>query len=63
MDFKLAAEQIAIRDAAREFARKEIAPVAHEYDEQHIFPRDLVEKMGDLGFFGCLIPEAYGGTW
>jgi glutaryl-CoA dehydrogenase (non-decarboxylating) len=62
MDFKLAAEQIAIRDAAREFARKEIAPVAHEYDEQHIFPRDLVEKMGDLGFFGCLIPEAYGGT-
>lgn len=62
MDFELSKEHKAIRDAAREFAQKEIAPVAHEYDQRHHFPRDLVDKMGELGFFGCLIPEEYGGT-
>lgn len=62
MDFKLSKEHLAIRDAAREFAEKEIAPVAHEFDMKHYFPREIIRKMGDLGFFGCLIPEEYGGT-
>jgi glutaryl-CoA dehydrogenase (non-decarboxylating) len=62
VDFKLPKEQKDIRDAARDFAQKEIAPVAHEYDEKHFFPRDIVTKMGELGFFGCLIPEEYEGT-
>jgi glutaryl-CoA dehydrogenase (non-decarboxylating) len=62
MDFEISGELKAVRDAAREFAQKEIAPVAHEYDHSHHFPRDIVTKMGDLGFFGCLIPEEYGGT-
>jgi glutaryl-CoA dehydrogenase (non-decarboxylating) len=62
MDFELTKEHKAIRDAAREFAQKQIAPVAHEYDQTHHFPRDLISKMGELGFFGCLIPEEYGGT-
>ncbi|NVM26526.1 MAG: acyl-CoA dehydrogenase family protein [Desulfobacterales bacterium] len=62
MDFELSKEHRAIRDAAREFAQKEIAPVAHEHDRNHHFPRDIISKMGELGFFGCLIPEEYGGT-
>jgi glutaryl-CoA dehydrogenase (non-decarboxylating) len=62
VDFQLSKEHKAIRDAAKEFSQKEIAPVAHEYDEKHFFPRDIVTKMGELGFFGCLIPEEYEGT-
>ena len=62
MDFELSEENRAIQETVRQFAQKEIAPVAHEYDEQGIFPRDIVNKMGQLGFFGCLIPEEYGGT-
>ena len=62
MDFKLSEEQQAIKELARDFAAKEIMPVAEEYDRNHVFPRDLVKKMGELGFFGTLIPEEYGGT-
>ena len=62
MDFQLSKEHRDIQEAARDFAQKEIAPVAHEYDEKHYFPRDIVNKMGELGFFGCPIPEEYGGT-
>ena len=62
MDFELSEENRAIQETVRQFAQKEIAPVAHEYDEKGIFPRDIVNKMGQLGFFGCLIPEEYGGT-
>ena len=62
MDFKLSEEQQAIKELARNFAEKEIIPVADAYDRDHVFPRDLVKKMGELGFFGTLIPEEYGGT-
>jgi glutaryl-CoA dehydrogenase (non-decarboxylating) len=62
MDFELSKEHRDIQDAAKDFAQKEIAPVAHEYDENHYFPRDMINKMGELGFFGCPIPEEYGGT-
>jgi len=62
MNFELSGEHRAIQEAARKFAQKEIAPIAHEYDEQALFPRDIVNKMGEMGFFGCLIPEEYGGT-
>jgi glutaryl-CoA dehydrogenase (non-decarboxylating) len=62
MDFKLSEEQQAIKEMARNFAEREIVPVADGYDRNHVFPRDLVKKMGELGFFGTLIPEEYGGT-
>lgn len=62
MNFKLSEEHEAIRNMARNFAEKEIMPVADEYDRQNIFPRDMIKKMGELGFFGTLIPEEYGGT-
>ncbi len=62
MDFELNEEQKAIQEMARKFADTEIAPFADKWDEEHHFPRDVVLKMGDLGFFGCIIPEEYGGT-
>lgn len=62
MDFDLDEELQAIQQAAREFAEKEIAPTVDEDDRAHRFRRDLVRKMGELGFFGCVVPEEYGGT-
>jgi alkylation response protein AidB-like acyl-CoA dehydrogenase len=46
---------------ASEFARKEIAPRVAEYDEAEHMPRDILDKMAGLGFFGGVIPEEYGG--
>lgn len=62
MDFKLSEELIAVKNLAREFAEKEIAPNADKNDREHTFRRDLVSKMGEMGFYGCLIPEEYGGS-
>lgn len=62
MDFHLSEHHLQIKQAAREFAEKEIAPYADKWDEEHHFPRDIISKMGEMGFFGCIIPEEYGGT-
>jgi alkylation response protein AidB-like acyl-CoA dehydrogenase len=51
-----------IRDAAREFAQKEIAPIAPHFDETGEFPMDTVKKMGGLGLMGVEVPEEYGGA-
>jgi alkylation response protein AidB-like acyl-CoA dehydrogenase len=50
-----------IVELARDFAAEHIAPFAAEWDREKRFPRDVVRKMGELGFFGMLIPEAYDG--
>ena len=57
MEFELSEELIAVRDLAREFAEKEIAPTAAKDDKEQNFRPDLVKKMGDLGFYGSIIPE------
>jgi len=62
MDFELSDELTAVRDLAREFAEKEIAPTAAQDDKEHKFRKDLVKKMGELGFYGAVIPESYGGS-
>lgn len=62
MEFELSEELIAVRDLAREFAEKEIAPSAARDDKEKNFRLDLVRKMGELGFYGTVIPEAYGGN-
>jgi glutaryl-CoA dehydrogenase (non-decarboxylating) len=62
MDFELSEELAAVRDLAREFAEKEIAPTAARDDKEKNFRRDLVAKMGELGFYGSVIPETYGGN-
>ena len=58
MDFDLSDELIAVRDLAREFAEKEIAPTAAKDDKEKNFRGDLVKKMGELGFYGTMIPES-----
>lgn len=62
MDFALSDEHVMLRDAVRKFAEKEIAPFADKWDEEHHWPRDIVLKMGEMGLFGAIIPEQYGGT-
>ena len=58
----LTAEHEMIRQAARDFARKEIAPIAAEHDETGEFPTDTIRKMGALGLMGIEVPEEYGGA-
>ena len=62
IDFSLTEEQKAIRDAAREFARKEIDPLVEELDETQTFPKELFAKIGELGFLGIIFPEELGGS-
>jgi len=62
MDFELSDDLIAVRDVAREFAEKEIAPSAAKDDRERNFRGDLVKKMGELGFYGTMIPDLYGGN-
>jgi alkylation response protein AidB-like acyl-CoA dehydrogenase len=54
-------DQRTIRDLAREFARNEIAPYIAEWDEKAHFEPSIVQKMGELGFLGMLIPEEFDG--
>ncbi len=51
-----------IRQAAREFAQKEIDPIAAEFDESGEFPHETIRKMGEMGFMGIEVPEQYGGA-
>ena len=62
MDFAPSAEHEAFRRVVRAFAEAEIAPFAEEWDRTHEFPVDTVRKMGDLGLFGLMFPEEYGGS-
>ncbi len=60
--FELSKEHEDFRRVVREFALAEVAPHAQEWDEQHRFPTELVPKMGDLGLFGLVVPEEFGGA-
>ncbi|WP_116106433.1 acyl-CoA dehydrogenase family protein [Lewinella sp. IMCC34191] len=51
-----------IRQSARDFAQSHIRPHVMEWDEKQFFPRELFTKMGEYGFLGVLVPEAYGGS-
>ncbi len=62
MDFKLTELQTMIRDTARDFAEKELKPIAAKIDEESRFPEEIVKNMGELGLMGVYIPEEYGGT-
>jgi glutaryl-CoA dehydrogenase (non-decarboxylating) len=62
MDFKLSKDLEMLRDAVREFAAKKIAPNADEWDAKHYLPyKEVMKPMGELGFFGTVIPEEYNG--
>ncbi len=61
-DFGLSEEQKLLRQNIREFAVNEIAPVAQQLDETETFSVELTKKMADMGLFGIVIPEEYGGS-
>jgi alkylation response protein AidB-like acyl-CoA dehydrogenase len=60
--FPFTEEHEMIRQAARDFAQNEIAPIAAEHDESGEFPKKTVKKMGEMGFMGIETPEKYGGS-
>lgn len=60
--FVTAPEHLMIRDTAREFATKEIAPIAAHFDALEEFPIETIRKMGRMGFMGIEVPEQYGGA-
>ncbi len=62
MNFELTPEQAQIRAVAREFAEAELGEKIAPYDERHEFPREIVAKLGPLGFMGVLVPPEYGGA-
>ena len=62
MDFALSREHEMLQKAIREFMKKKVAPQVDEWDANHHFPyEEAVKPMGELGFFGTVIPEEYGG--
>ena len=62
MTYELSREHEEFRRSVREFAEAEIAPHAAQWDKDHHFPVDVVQKMGKLGLFGLTAPEEYGGA-
>ncbi len=61
MNFQLTEEQLAVRDAAREFAQMELLPGVIERDTDGKFPKEQVKKMGELGFLGMMVDPKYNG--
>ncbi len=61
MDFDLSEDLLALQEVARRFAADQIAPNAREWDREASIPRDIVAKLGELGFLGIFIPAEYGG--
>src|SRR4029453_15348816 len=62
MTFELSREHEEFRRSVRDFAEAEIAPYAAQWDKDHHFPSDVVQKMGGLGLMGLTAPEEYGGA-
>ncbi|HQY60077.1 MAG: acyl-CoA dehydrogenase family protein [Myxococcales bacterium] len=61
MNFELTEEQKMIRDTARDFAAREIAPKASEIDKASRWPDEIVKRLAELGFLGMMVPEEHGG--
>ncbi|MGW8122186.1 acyl-CoA dehydrogenase [Roseivirga echinicomitans] len=61
MNFELTEEQLAVQQAAREFAQSELLPGVIERDETQTFPLEQVKKMGELGFLGMMVDPKYNG--
>src|SRR3954451_10759936 len=62
MPFELSKDHEDFRAVVREFAQDHVAPHAATWDREHRFPTELVPRMGELGLFGLVVPEEYGGS-
>lgn len=58
----LTEEQLLLRETVRKFAEEQIKPIAKELDEKEQFSYNLAKKMAEMGYFGCFLPEEYGGS-
>jgi hypothetical protein len=61
MNFELSEDQLLLQELVRDFARKEIAPKIGHLDENHLFPKEIIQKLAGLGLMGMTIPAEYGG--
>jgi butyryl-CoA dehydrogenase len=62
MDLELTEEQQMLQQTVRDFAEREVAPIAARLDEEHSFPSHLVRRMAEMGLLGIAVPEHYGGA-
>jgi short/branched chain acyl-CoA dehydrogenase len=62
MSFELSQDHELFRKVVRDFAETEVAPHVAQWDREHYFPTELIPKMGELGLFGLVVPERYGGA-
>jgi len=62
MDIELSEEQRQVRDLCREFADAELKPHARRWDAEHAFPRQAVQKLGEMGLLGVAVPAEWGGA-
>lgn len=62
MNFELSEDQQLLKKMVKEFARKEIAPKAHLFEDNHEFPWELLAKLAEIGILGMTVPAEYGGT-
>ncbi|GAB5378787.1 MAG: acyl-CoA dehydrogenase family protein [Aliiglaciecola sp.] len=61
MNFDLTEDQVAFSETAKQFAEQELAPHAAKWDKEHIFPKEVIQKAGELGFCALYTPEEAGG--
>jgi len=61
MDFELGEDQKLMAEAAREFAEKKLRPIAEKMDEEEKIPDEIFKELAELGYYGMLLPEKYGG--
>ena len=61
MTFHLTEDQATIQQLARDFAQSELAPIAAQIDQEERIPKEIIEKMAEIGFTALNVPEAYGG--
>jgi len=62
MEFQLNEEEQMVQQMARDFAQREVAPLARELDREARWPTELVARMGELGLMGVAVPEELGGA-
>ncbi len=62
MDFALTKEQTMLQQMVRDFAQKEIEPVAADLDKEGRFPDEIIAKLGELGIMGMTVPREWGGS-
>jgi len=61
MDFKLSEDDLMIKETAADFAAKRVYPFAEKWDEEEEIPKEIYAELAELGYFGMLLPEEYGG--